>query len=63
MAKRRNRIPKPFNELTRSEQIAECKAAIGRLRASINRNFDNRNLYDAIKRWNETLKRLGETEI
>jgi hypothetical protein len=62
MARRKaaKRIPKPWSEKTREEQIAEARGSIDRLRASINRNFDNRNIYDAIAGWEKTLARLEE---
>ncbi len=65
MTKRRQ-IPKPFSELSLAEKIRETRAAIGRLEDSLNAEYRNpnrshvvtTNLYDAIKRQNETLTRL-----
>lgn len=54
----RRKIPKPFSEKTRAEQIEEAKASIARLRHPHNRYSSN--IYDAINRWNDFLQSVGE---
>ena len=53
----RRKAPKPFSEMTREEKIKEAYAAIGRLRHPHNRGMPG--IYDAVRRWEETLKSLG----
>ena len=55
----RRRIPKPFSEKSRKEQIAEARAAIERLQHPHNRF--NPNCQQAICRWQDFLKSVGET--
>lgn len=57
----RRKIPKPFSELSRPQQIAVAQAAIERL--SHPHNAGSRECYEAIRRWRETLARLGAANV
>lgn len=52
----RKKIPKPFSELSRTEKIADARAAIERLRHP--HNFGSRECWAAVQHWQDTLSEL-----